>query len=71
MNIQVCNCNPGIAHQPIVSTDTRLLWRVRKDALERADRWERERGMGDRSVVCARYGAYQCLLRLRELKGAR
>lgn len=67
MKIEICNCNPGVSHQPIISTDAKLLRRVRKDALERAERWEREVGWGQ-AIVCARYGAQQILERLRELR---
>lgn len=62
----VCNCNPGISHQ-IVSTDAKLLRRVRKDSLERAARWDK--GLGtDLAVICARYTAHLCLMKMRELR---
>lgn len=60
-----CTCNPD-AHGRIISINTQLLRRVRKDSLERAQRWEKE---GNPDVaVCARWNAWQCLQRLRELK---
>jgi hypothetical protein len=66
MKVIVCNCNPGISHQPIEATDTKILRRVRRDCLETADRWEREGGW-TQAVICARYSAHLYLVRLREL----
>lgn len=65
--IKVCNCNPGVSHQPMTSTDAEKIRRVRKDSLATADRWERQ-GEDARQIICARYTAHLCLVRLRELK---
>lgn len=63
--VPVCDCNP-VAHDCVMSKDTSLLRRVRKDSLERAKRWRIEGD--DKTAICAEYTAHQCLERLRELR---
>jgi hypothetical protein len=65
--IIVCNCIPN-GHR-VVTTDAKLIRQVRRDLLASAARWEKE-GREEKAVICARYSAHCCLLKLRELKGA-
>jgi hypothetical protein len=71
MKVIICNCNPGISHQPITDTDAAKIRRVRRDCLEDAVRWDKCETRGDTlAAICARYTAYQCLVRLRELRNS-
>lgn len=58
-----CRCIPD-GHK-VLTSDTSLLRRVRKDSLENANRWRESDPI---AAVCADWTAYCCLVRLRELK---
>ena len=72
----ICTCNPGVSHQRITETDAAKIRRIRKSSLELAKQWRLEALYADCVVEeglkaqarCAEYTAYQCLLRLRELR---
>ena len=77
MIVTICTCNPGVSHQRITETDAAKIRRVRKSSLELAKQWRLEALYADCVVEeeglkaqarCAEYTAYQCLLRLRELR---
>jgi hypothetical protein len=69
MKVTICNCNPGVSHQRITDTDAAKIRRLRKHTLEQARWWEKYGDETDKQyAICARYTAYQCLLRLRELR---